>query len=109
YPPRGAALAQALGVARGRGRFGLHGALVLSGREMITIAREERAVRALCVPADGIWDGRWRAAGGQGADFTLRMLGEAGLAQMPPLPDSPLPRAALATTPAIWCGNRLIA
>ena len=109
YPPRGAALAQGLDVAMGRGRFSLHGCVVMAGRDTITIARESRAVREMRTPTDALWDGRWRLHGPHAPDLELRPLGEAGLCAIYPLPDNILPRSALAVTPAVWQGDRLIA
>lgn len=114
YPPRFAPLVQALAVARGRGRFGCHGALVISGRDSVTITRESRAVALCRTPTDQLWDGRWRLHGPHDAALHLAPLGEHGLTLLATDAGftadlSALPRAAYAVTPAVWRGRALVA
>ena len=114
YPPRGPALAKAVAVARGRGRFGCHGALVIAGREAVVVTRESRAVGHLRSPTDALWDGRWRVDGPHDPALHIAPLGEHGLrilAQTLEIaPDlAHLPRAAWAVTPAVWRGTALVA
>ncbi|SFG62200.1 tRNA lysidine(34) synthetase TilS [Sulfitobacter dubius] len=111
YPPRrGPVAALIAGLANGQGAT-LDGCQTLLRRGEIWVFREYNAVRNLHVPADHLWDGRWRAVPStvfpMGAE--LRALGPEGLAYCPDWRSFGRPRAMLLSTPAVWQGGRLLA
>ncbi|MFG6561527.1 tRNA lysidine(34) synthetase TilS [Sulfitobacter sp. 1A15299] len=111
YPPRrGPVAALIAGLAEGQAAT-LAGCQALRRRGEIWVFREYNAVRDLRVPADQLWDGRWRAIPPEGLppEAELRALGPEGLAQCPDWRSLGRPRAALLSTPAIWQGPRLLA
>ncbi len=109
-PRRNPVAALIAGLAQGQGAT-LDGCQVLLRRGEIWVFREYNAVRAHVVPADHIWDTRWRAttktAAPAGAE--LRVLGPQGLAQCPDWRETGRPRAMLLSTPSVWQGDRLLA
>ena len=108
HGPRGPALAQATVALRAGRGVTLAGCRMLPRREGLRICREWQAVRDLAAPADGLWDGRWRFAGGAGAGLEIRALGEVGLALCPDWRATGLPRPGLLASPALWEGARLV-
>ena len=98
------------GLAEGQAAT-LGGCQALLRRGEIWVFREYNAVRDLRVPADQLWDGRWRATPPEGLPqgAELRALGAEGLAQCPDWRRLGRPRAMLLSTPAIWEGARLLA
>ncbi|NUH65895.1 tRNA lysidine(34) synthetase TilS [Sulfitobacter sp. S0837] len=109
-PRRNPVAALIAGLAQGQGAT-LDGCQVLLRRGEIWVFREYNAVREHVVPADHIWDTRWRAttkaAAPAGAE--LRVLGPEGLAQCPAWRETGRPRAVLLSTPSVWQGDRLLA
>ena len=111
YPPRrGPVAALIAGLAEGQAAT-LGGCQALLRRGEIWVFREYNAVRDLRVPADQLWDRRWRATPPEGLPqgAELRALGAEGLAQCPDWRRLGRPRAMLLSTPAIWEGARLLA
>jgi tRNA(Ile)-lysidine synthase len=112
HPPRLAGLQR--WIAAGGGTF--MGCVLHREGDTLRLMREYRAVAATVSPVEALWDGRWQASGGDGAE--LRALGNAGLHQLsaqaraglhPHWRDSGLPEAALKAQPGVWEGARLIA
>ncbi|OYU19296.1 MAG: tRNA lysidine(34) synthetase TilS [Rhodobacteraceae bacterium PARR1] len=109
YPPRGADQARFLAsLAQGRGAT-LQGVRAKVTPRAIVLMREGRAVLGVTARPGSLWDGRWRVAGPFPERADLRALGAAGLALRPDWRDAALPRDALLTAPAVWCGEALIA
>lgn len=109
YGPRGAELLRLRdAVAAGRGAT-LAGCRVTVAKGSVRVGREARAVAGLEVAAGAVWDGRWRAIGGDNKDLTLRALGAGGLALCPDWRATGLPRATLLAAPALWRGGELLA
>jgi len=108
YRPRLVALKGALAAAERGERTTLHGCLILPRKATLRVAREPAAVGPE-VPAPGLWDGRWRVSGPDGAGLTVRALGPAGLERLPGWRASGLPRATALALPAIWRGPDLVA
>lgn len=111
YPPRRSPVAALIaGLETGQAAT-LDGCQALLRRGEIWVFREYNAVRDLRVPADQLWDGRWRATPpdrlSEGTE--LRALGAEGLAQCPDWRSVGRPRAMLLSTPAIWQGECLLA
>ncbi len=108
YPPRRAAIQNALSaVLSGRGTA-LAGSRILCHRDTIRLCREYAAVRRMRVPATQCWDRRWRAVGETGPEVELAALGASGLTRCPDWRATGRPRAALMATPGLWHGDRLI-
>lgn len=106
YRPRRAALERLL--AEGGGT--LHGCRALLRRGYWCILREPAAAEAAVpVPLGAVWDGRWRVSGPGGPEASVAALGAAGLAACPGWRASGLPREVLRASPAVWCGERLLA
>ncbi|WP_338402023.1 tRNA lysidine(34) synthetase TilS [Paragemmobacter straminiformis] len=109
YGPRGADMVRLRdAVAAGRAAT-LHGVRVTTAKGRVRIGREARAVAGVETPANALWDGRWRASGGNNNDLTLRALGETGLRQCSGWRATGLPRATLLAAPALWNGGDLVA
>ncbi len=111
YRPRTKALCRALQEAEAGKPATLQGCLILPGKTHLRICREFQAVRdtqVLAVPG-ALWDGRWRYSANENNGLQLRALGEDGLSQIGRIQDAPAPRAALAATPSLWDGPRLVA
>lgn len=109
YGPRGAELLRLRdAVVDGRAAT-LAGCRITVQRGVVRIGREARAVAGVETAANGLWDGRWRAIGGDNKELTLRMTGEAGLAACPDWRLAKVPRATLIAAPALWRGGELVA
>ncbi len=109
YGPRGGDVLRLRdAVAAGRAAT-LAGCRIRLAKGVVRIGREAQAVAGLEVAASGLWDGRWRAIGGDNKDLTLRALGEAGLMQCGAWRATALPRATLVAAPALWRGAELVA
>lgn len=108
YRPRGTALTGLLEAARTGRRMNLQGCVLSAGRGYLRLSREYRAVAGLRVPADALWDGRWRATGGCGR-AEIAALGTAGLRACPDWRQSGLPHASALAAPGLWRGRALIA
>ncbi|WP_372571271.1 tRNA lysidine(34) synthetase TilS [Ruegeria jejuensis] len=108
YPPRRAAVDEAIGaIAAGQGAV-LSGCRLLVQRGSIRICRELSAVESVTCPADQVWDRRWRMFGPDTAQAVIRPLGEAGLAQCPDWRTTGRPHAALIASPSVWIGDSLV-
>ena len=104
YPPRrGPVAALIAGLAEGQAAT-LAGCQALLRRGEIWIFREYNAVRDLRVPADQLWDGRWRAIPPEGLppEAALRALGPEGRAQCPGWRSLGRLRSALLSTAASY-------
>lgn len=108
YPPRRAALDEALAAVAEPRNTALHGCLVMASDMMVQITREYAAVARVTAPTDALWDMRWRCDGPHDRDLQIRPLGEA-VAKVPTWRETKVPRATLLASPAIWSGERLIA
>jgi tRNA(Ile)-lysidine synthase len=109
YPPRRAALSEALNAAKQGESATLSGCRLLRKDRHIWICREFNAVRRLHCASDQIWDGRWRLHGGDGAGCELRPLGQRGLMLVPDWRETGYPNAALIASPSVWRGDELVA
>ncbi|MGY6536514.1 MAG: tRNA lysidine(34) synthetase TilS [Pararhodobacter sp.] len=125
YPPRHAALVRWIEAAQAGRAAPLMGCILRPERDGLRLFREPAAVAGLVAPADGLWDGRWRAEPGPGADpgaaaagLVMRALGQEGLLALSRgaaagrhghWRDTGLPRAALEAQPGLWCGDTLVA
>jgi len=108
YRPRGAAMTALLAAARAGRRMTLQGCMISAGPGHLRLSREYRAVAGLRVPDHAVWDGRWRAAGGDGR-AEIAALGPAGLRACPDWRGSGLPHASALASPGLWRGGTLIA
>ena len=108
YPPRRAALDEALEAVAEPRNTALHGCRVLASDMMVRITREHAAIASLTTPTAAAWDLRWRLEGPHAPGLSIRPLGEA-MAQVPTWRDTKLPRATLLASPAIWRGETLVA
>ncbi|MGB3148704.1 MAG: tRNA lysidine(34) synthetase TilS, partial [Paracoccaceae bacterium] len=120
YRPRFSALGRALADCGAGKRCTLHGCLIMPRKGALHVTREAAVVAKAESATGALWDGRWRlvgpdgaavdGAGAGGAELTVRALGAAGLAQLPPgAAPKDLPQAALLAQPAVWRGAELIA
>lgn len=111
HRPRAAALEAALDRINGGGTVTLHGAMAVSKGPTLYVFREPKALERVSSPvgSEHVFDERWLIYGNDIRGLDVRMLGEAGLEQLPDRPETPAPRAALAAKPAIWDGDRLVA
>ncbi|MFZ3581353.1 tRNA lysidine(34) synthetase TilS [Loktanella sp. DJP18] len=111
YRPRLAALEDALDRALGGGTTTLHGGIVVPRGDAIWIAREAARVseQTAIAGAKDKWDRRWTIYGPEIKGLEVRALGEDGLAQTADLPRPRAPRAVLASLPAVWANDRLVA
>jgi len=109
YPPRGRAMTRLVGALSGGKSPTLHGCRFITRAGTVRITREERAVAGHVVPPGAVWDGRWRLTGPDVASARVAALGEAGLRQCPDRRRTALPAASLRASPAVWCGEYLLA
>ncbi len=110
YPPRGAALEDALDRALAGGGTTLRGAQILVGRSRVSILREAAAVAGPIAAGPGaLWDGRWRLDGPVPPGCLLRALGEDGWRQIGEKPQGTPPFAAALSLPALFHGATLVA
>jgi len=107
YPPRRAALAQALAQALSGQDSTLNGCALLSHQGRVIVAREAAAVTGTAAIGEH-WDGLTLLGDGP-PDVEIRALGAEGLASVKDWRAQRLPRAALLATPALWQGARLFA
>ena len=118
HPPRFGRLDRldALLAETGAVRATLNGAAVRSDGRDAYVLREGRGVMAappVAVAGGAVWDGRFRLDGGAGASLSASALGAEGIASLrargvlPERGRMPAPRAALASTLALWAGDRL--
>lgn len=109
YGPRGAEVLRLRDAVTAGRAATLAGCRVTVAKGVVRVGREARAVAGLEAPVGAVWDGRWRAIGGDNKDLTLRALGEAGLALCADWRATGLPRATLLAGPALWRGGELVA
>lgn len=114
YPPRRRALAMAQEAVRSGTGMTLHGCQISVTPHELRITREYAAVKDLSVPADGVWDGRWRLSGPWGDCFgaagaEIRPLGAEGLRLCSEWRASGLPYRSLLGYPSVWMGGELVA
>lgn len=86
----------------------LHGCLLMCKDGALHIRREPSGVEEPVRPGTP-WDGRWMVTGPFAGGMQVAALGENGLAQCPDWRQAGAMRAILATTPAVWQGETLIA
>ncbi len=109
YGPRGAAM-EAFRKAAAQGRTTtLQGCLLVPEGDRLRLVREYNAVRDLRVPADAVWDGRWRLTGPEPEGAEIGALGPEGLAVCPDWRATGRPRVSLLSSPAVWKGTDLLA
>ena len=115
--PRFTALAHSAETLRQGKRITLQGVLMTPEAENIRLSREYSAViKAHSVIDHGsgetVWDGRWCIQNSDQCEvkgvFTVRSLGEDGLAACKNWRDSELPRASLLASPSVWANGTLI-
>lgn len=109
YGPRGQAVTQLLEAARLGETMTLQGCLMRGDGRDLRFTREYRAVAGHRVPADMLWDGRWRASGPPIPEAEIAPLGVAGLQTCPDWRAGGLPYASALACPGIWSGAELIA
>ncbi|CUH52061.1 tRNA lysidine(34) synthetase TilS [Shimia marina] len=109
YRPRFRAVQAAMQAER---PMSLHGCLILPAPTGLRITREWAAIQNLRCCVTEIWDGRWQIQPPEGADVEglhIGALSAQGLRQMEAPPSPGLPRQSLLSSPAVWCGDTLIA
>lgn len=109
YPPRRAAVSDALEAIRGGKSLTLHGCRVVCKARHGWICREYQAVRDHVTQAGALWDNRWQLHGGDVVGLEVRPLGENGLRDCRDWRDTGLPREVLMASPALWRGSDLVA
>lgn len=91
----------------------LHGCHILPKGGQIRICREWQAVRDMAVPGGDVWDTRWRVfrpgSVENSADTQIRALGENGIRMCDQWRETGFARASIASSPAIWHGDVLLA
>ena len=109
YPPRRAAMSEAIdGLRHGRGAT-LGGCRVLVAGPSIWVCREFAVVRSKRALPGTLWDGRWILLGPiENAKLHVAALGRRGLSQVAEWRDSGRPHAALMATPAVWSGDEVV-
>ncbi|WP_347311102.1 tRNA lysidine(34) synthetase TilS [Defluviimonas sp. SAOS-178_SWC] len=109
YAPRGeAVLRLERAIAEGRDAT-LAGCRIVIADTEIRMTREPKAVTGVEGPTDALWDGRWRLTGPHDPGLSVRALGAAGLRRCEDWRATGQTRAALVVSPAVWCGDTLIA
>ncbi|MGP3697767.1 tRNA lysidine(34) synthetase TilS [Rhodobacter sp. NSM] len=114
YGPRGPALTQVT-QRLGEGKaVTLHGCRMVLRRDSLRIGREWQAVRQLTARPGCRWDGRWNLQAPDAGGFSvealeIRALGAHGLSRCGNWRSEGLPRASLIASPAVWCGDALVA
>ena len=109
YPPRGAAVDQAVAAVDEGHTLTLAGCLLISHKDNMWFCRELNAVATETAAPSEVWDNRWILSGPQTAGVKIRTLAEAGLPQVPEWRAMGKPRQALLSTPAVWSGENLLA
>ncbi len=108
YPPRADKQYKLIAAIRGGRTATLNGCQFKNSGDSIRILREPKAISTLETPTTALWDHRWHLSGPHAADLTIRALGDA-IRQCPDWRRTGIARDTLVTTPAIWCGDTLIA
>ncbi|WP_170326909.1 tRNA lysidine(34) synthetase TilS [Ruegeria arenilitoris] len=109
YPPRGAAVDQAVTAVGAGQTLTLAGCLLIPHQDKTWFCRELNAVATETAAPQEVWDDRWVLTGPLTADAEVRALGEAGLPQVPEWRAMGKPRRALLSSPAVWSGENLLA
>jgi tRNA(Ile)-lysidine synthase len=109
YGPRASALEDLEACVIAGGRHTVHGCLIDSDAQTITIAREWNAISGATARIGQVWDGRWVVSGPENNGLTVAGLGVDGWGALRVHTDPILPRQAAMTTPALWRGPELIA
>jgi tRNA(Ile)-lysidine synthase len=110
YPPRGGTVTRTLeAIANGR-TVTLDGCQIMSDGSQIWVFREYDAVRSLTSEIGETWDVRWLVdCADDDPDLQVRALGFDALTSIDGWRSVGLPRAALASSPAVWCNGQLVA
>lgn len=109
HRPRYASLIDAAAKAAAGEQVTLSGCLLIPEPDgAIRIAREVAATPSVMGTAPLIWDNRWMVEGPEGAEITVKALGDA-IAQCPDWRATGIPRQSLMASPAIWQNGQLSA
>lgn len=110
YPPRRAALSNAMSAVREGRTCTLEGCQISREDDILWVAREFNAIKDATCEVGDVWDNRWYVNGPEdGPEIEVRALGEAGLQQVDDWRQHAIPRHVLAVTPGVWEGDVLIA
>ncbi|WP_367648219.1 tRNA lysidine(34) synthetase TilS [Ruegeria arenilitoris] len=109
YPPRGAAVDQAVAAVRDAKTLTLAGCLLIPHGDKMWFCRELNAVATEITNPEKLWDDRWVLSGPRAVGAEVRALGETGLPQVPEWRALGKPRMALLASPAVWSGENLLA
>ncbi|WP_170379067.1 tRNA lysidine(34) synthetase TilS [Ruegeria atlantica] len=109
YPPRGAAVDQAVAAVRDAKTLTLAGCLLIPHGDKMWFCRELNAVATEITAPEKLWDDRWVLSGPRAVGAEVRALGETGLPQVPEWRALGKPRMALLASPAVWSGENLLA
>ncbi|MGR3453463.1 tRNA lysidine(34) synthetase TilS [Pseudooceanicola sp.] len=113
YPPRRRAMELLAESVRHGSDMTLHGCHAMVKAGDLRLMREAKAAADASAAPGELWDGRWRLTPppGRGVpkNAEIRALGSAGLAECPAWRETRRPRASLVASPAVWCGEALIA
>lgn len=109
YPPRGAAVDQAVAAVRDAKTLTLAGCLLIPHGDKMWFCRELNAVATEITAPEKLWDDRWLLSGPRTVGAEVRALGEAGLPQVPEWRALGKPCMALLASPAVWSGENLLA
>lgn len=110
YGPRGPAVARTLGAIRAGTTTTLDGCQISVKDGIVWVFREYNAVRDMACSVHDTWDESWRMVGPQDdRDLVVRALGFEALNTIDDWRATGLPRVALASAPAVWYHDELIA
>tara|TARA_B110000908_G_C10224561_1_gene437213 strand:- start:16 stop:1266 length:1251 start_codon:yes stop_codon:yes gene_type:complete len=110
YPSRRKAILQVQNAIKKGVSATLDGCQVSCKTSHIYVFRELNAVRNQTCNIGDLWDDRWRLTGSEDdPKFEVRPLGEAGIKTLDTWRDLGLPRDAVLSLPAVWCGAKLVA
>jgi tRNA(Ile)-lysidine synthase len=110
YSPRGPAVFRVMQFMQAKQTSTLNGCQILTKDDLIYIFREYNAVRDISCATNQIWDKRWMVFGSDdNPSLFVRALGFSGIRQTKNWRDIGLPRAALLSTPSVWCEGDLLA
>lgn len=109
YPPRRAAMIDAVATAQRGGSTTLAGCRILNHKGKIWICREGAAMQNETASSDAIWDQNWRVFAGKLGACELRALGSQGLQACSDWRAQGCPAPVLEATPALWQGDELMA
>jgi tRNA(Ile)-lysidine synthase len=110
YSPRRGGISQVQNSIKNGISSTVDGCQVVYKQGRIYVCRELNAVRGITGSIDELWDGRWRLTGPADRDgLSVRPLGQVGVRSNDAWRDLGLPREAILSLPAVWCGDELIA